>query len=153
MKNKWTKPSSMKRQTSWWIGIGLILLFLLLCLLIAFTQFKEYYDSLDPMLSTLQTTLIPLHPKVKEVQFFEGHKSYTINKRKIYLCLKDKRKQYYPFNMLLYVSIHELAHVLCDEIGHTPKFDSIFHHLLQRAIELNIYDPTQPILSDYCGHH
>jgi len=141
------------RNTSLLFSITIILFILILLAVIFVGQWKEYFDSLDPMLSTIQTTLLPLHPVVKEVQFFEGTKSYTINKKKIYLCLKDKNQNYYEFNMLLYVSIHELAHVLCDEIGHTPKFDRIFHELLQRAIRLGIYDPEIPILSDYCGHH
>jgi len=141
------------RNTTLLFSITIILFIFILLIVIFVGQLKEYFDSLDPMLSTIQTTLLPLHPVVKEVQFYEGNKSYTINKKKIYLCLKDKNNQYYELNMLLYVSIHELAHVLCDEIGHTPKFDRIFHDLLQKAVALNIYDPNLPILSDYCGHH
>ena len=39
-------------------------------------------------------------------------------KQKVYLCLKDENNEYYNDNMLIYVALHELAHVLCDEIGH-----------------------------------
>lgn len=135
------------------LGFIIILFIFVLIIIIILSQLKEYYDSLDPMLMTIQRNLMPLHPIVKDVQFYEGNKSYTINKKKIYLCLKDSNKEYYDYNMLIYVSIHELAHVLCDEIGHTPKFDQIFHELLQKGIQLKLYDPNKPIIKDYCGHH
>ena len=53
----------------------------------------------------------------------------------------------------MYVAIHELAHVLCDEIGHTEKFYEIFNNLLDKAENLNIYDSDIPIISNYCGHN
>ena len=55
--------------------------------------------------------------------------------------------------MLMYVAIHELGHVLCDEIGHTPKFHRIFRELLEKAENLKIYDPNIPIVMNYCGHN
>ncbi|NDE13739.1 hypothetical protein EBZ80_02295 [bacterium] len=120
--------------------------------LLVYKQVSEHYQQLDPMLQTIKDSLRPLHPRVESIDFFEGKKSYTINKKRIYLCLKDKNEEYYDQNMLLYVAIHELAHVLCDEIGHTAKFNRIFQEQLQRAVELGIYDPDKPIVRDYCGH-
>jgi len=139
-------------SSSFWLLLFLSLLCFLLFIFVFVTQWKEYFDQLDPMLSKLQSTLLPLDPRVRHLRFYEGKKSYTLNKRKIYICLKDEHKEYYDFNMLLYVTIHELAHVLCDEIGHTAKFDFIFHQLLQKAAHLGIYDPHKPILTDYCNH-
>ena len=42
----------------------------------------------------------------------------------------------------MYVLIHELAHVLCDEVGHTDKYRDIFNGLISEATSLGIYDPT-----------
>jgi hypothetical protein len=130
-----------------------IVLFILAVIgFIVYYQVVEYYQQLDPMLKIIQETLHPLHEKVKTLAFFEGNKSYTINKKKIYLCLKDEHQEYYDFNMLMYVAIHELSHVLCDEIGHTPKFNRIFQEQLEKAEELGIYDSSKPIIQNYCGH-
>ena len=113
----------------------------------------EYYEQMDPMLVRIRETLLPLHPCVANLKFYEGKKSYTINKKKVYLCLKDDDGEYYNFNMLIYVSIHELSHVICDEIGHTAKFHRIFRDLLELAEQKNIYDSSIPILKNYCGHN
>ena len=133
--------------------IILLILFILLLGYVIFSRVMEYYSQLDPMLRHIHQKLEPLDPKVKTLKFYEGNKSYTINKKKIYLCLRDEKNEYYNENMLLYVAIHELAHVLCDEIGHTEKFHRIFKQLLYKAQKMNIYDPSQPIVRNYCGHH
>jgi hypothetical protein len=121
--------------------------------LIIYRQVNEFYNQLDPVLITVKNSVQQIEPRISEnLQFFEGDKSYTINKKKIYLCLKDENGEYYDMNMLIYVAIHELSHVLCDEIGHTPKFHQIFQKNLEKAIQLGIYDPSKPIIQNYCGH-
>lgn len=112
---------------------------------------KEYHLQDDPMLYKLKHIMEPLHPEVKNLKLYKGNKSYTINKKKIYLCLRDKNGEYYPINMLLYVLIHEFAHYLNkDDIGHTEKFHKIFEQLLDKAYELGIYNPSIPPLDNYC---
>lgn len=130
----------------------ILLLFFLLISFLIYNQISEYYAQLDPILPVIKNHISQLHPVVDTIQLYEGNKSYTINKQKIYLCLRDEKQNYYDFNMLLYVAIHELAHVLCDEIGHTAKFHKIFQELLQKATELRIYDPNKPIIQNYCGN-
>ena len=131
-----------------------LLVFLILILInVVRTRVTEYYEQMDPMLVRIKETLIPLHPCVANLKFYEGKKSYTINKKKVYLCLKDDNGEYYNFNMLIYVSIHELSHVICDEIGHTAKFHRIFRDLLELAEQKNIYDSSIPIVKNYCGHN
>lgn len=131
-----------------------LLVFLILILInVVRTRVTEYYEQMDPMLVRIKETLIPLHPCVANLKFYEGKKSYTINKKKVYLCLKDDDGEYYNFNMLIYVSIHELSHVICDEIGHTAKFHRIFRDLLELAEQKNIYDSSIPIVKNYCGHN
>lgn len=136
-----------------------VICILLLCIVIYIlfscvcNQVTEYYEQMDPILSKIRETLLILEPSVKDLKFYQGKKSYTINKRKVYLCLKDENDEYYHFNMLMYVAIHELGHVLCDEIGHTPKFHRIFRELLEKAEALKIYDPNIPIVMNYCGHN
>jgi CRISPR/Cas system CSM-associated protein Csm2 small subunit len=131
---------------------GLIICFLIILIYLIFVRVREYYQQLDPMLDKIKNNLLPLHTKVKHIKFYEGKRSYTINKQRIYICLKDENNEYYDLNMLMYVSIHELAHAICNEIGHTEKFYRIFKHLLQKAEKLNIYNPKIPIISNYCNY-
>ena len=41
---------------------------------------------------------------------------------------------------------HELSHVICDEIGHTPKFHRIFEDIIKTKEEIKIYDSSIPLL-------
>jgi hypothetical protein len=92
--------------------------------------------------------------KIKyDVSLCKGEKSYTINKQDVYLCLKDEKDEYYDFNFLIYVQIHECAHLICPEIGHTPLFYELFDALLEKAVKLGIYDDTQPLIRNYCNYN
>jgi hypothetical protein len=131
-----------------------------------FNQIHEHYTQNDPKLKEIKDTfntffqsnivwkspLDILNTKniMEDIHFYRGEKSYTINKEKVYVCLKDDNNQYYNDNTLYYVIGHELSHVICDEIGHTEKFHRIFEALLLKMEEQGIYDPKIPITKDYC---
>jgi predicted metal-dependent hydrolase len=81
--------------------------------------------------------------------------SFSINKgEEIGFCLKSKKTgDIHDINLIMYVAIHEMAHIACPEIGHGDLFKKIFKLLTEVAIEINIYKlenyETQPI--EYCG--
>ena len=80
----------------------------------------------------------------------EKYTSYTINKgEKIVLCLRS----IHDMNTIMYVVIHEMAHIGCPEYGHTPLFKEIFKFLLTQASIIKIYTPVDYRLNpqDYCG--
>lgn len=134
---------------------GIICIFIIIIILSFFmlTRLVEGYKKDDPMLHVLKNKIRPLHPDMVDyIILLEDTKSYTINKKKIYLCLKDENGDYYDDNMLVFVAIHELAHVLCDEIGHTDKFQKIFQELLNKAADLQIYDPSVAPIQNYCEY-
>ena len=85
----------------------------------------------------------------------DKYTSYTINKgEKIVFCLRSKLfEEMHDINTLMYVVIHEMAHIGCPEYGHTPLFKIIFKFLLQESIKINIYNPidyrSKP--QKYCG--
>jgi predicted metal-dependent hydrolase len=72
--------------------------------------------------------------------------SFTIGKGvKVKLCLRDKspERRLYNINMIMFVAVHELAHIACDErvIGdpHTEKFWSIFRFLLLECERIKLF--------------
>ena len=129
----------------------ILLIIIILFILFIENQIKENIE-FDPMLLTLKEILKPVHPIISELKIYRGNKSYTINKEKIYLCLYDQNGEYYPINMLIYVLLHEIAHILNEyDIGHTPKFYEQFNKLLEKSISIGVYNPSIPIILNYCN--
>lgn len=79
---------------------------------------------------------------------YEGDQSYTFNKKKIYLCLNDGENSY-DYDMVMFVAIHELAHVICKDIGHTDEFWRINDELLEIAKSKGVYRGSK-ITRGYC---
>jgi hypothetical protein len=82
--------------------------------------------------------------------------SYSINKgEKIVLCLrsKDMSQRLTDINTLMFVTLHELSHIMTVSIGHTKEFWSNFKFILKIAVQLGVYNNIdysqnpQP----YCG--
>lgn len=134
--------------------IAIILSIILISLLIysIITQIRENHQRDDPILNELTKKLETIHPIVKNLEFYMGDKSYTINKEKVYICLKDKDNRYYDQNLLTYVILHEVSHAINNEVGHTNKFNDIFQDLLNKATSLGLFNPSIPIPKDYCDY-
>jgi hypothetical protein len=85
----------------------------------------------------------------------DEYTSYTINKgEKIVFCIRSKIiEEIHDMNTLMYVVIHELAHVACPEYGHTPLFREIFKFLLVESDKIGIYKITNYTENpkNYCG--
>ncbi len=92
---------------------------------------------------------------IMETPSDDKYTSYTINKgEKIVFCLRSKiLENIHDINTLMYVVIHEMAHVGCPEYGHTPLFRKIFKFLLEQSIIIDIYDPVDYRIEPqpYCG--
>ncbi|MHB2028939.1 MAG: Wss1p-related putative metallopeptidase [Acidimicrobiales bacterium] len=85
-----------------------------------------------------------------------GETSYAINKgQKIFLCLRRKSNPQVliEYNTLIFVILHEIAHLGNDTWGHKRDFWQVFKFILTKATEFNIYIPVdyvrQPVI--YCG--
>jgi len=87
---------------------------------------------------------------MSEISFREGTRSFTENKQNITLCLRNHSGEFYDTNSLMYVALHELAHVINDELQHTAKFRRIFDALLEHAAGVGLYDPSRAFVSNYC---
>lgn len=118
----------------------------------------------------LQSTF-PDKPQVKRLlQRFEAHPdrilestpdaehtSYSVNKgEKVHLCLRQRQggdETLVNENVMVFVALHEMAHMITDEIGHPPEFWNNFGWLLKEAEKIGAYQyqdfKAHPVR--YCG--
>jgi hypothetical protein len=130
-----------------------IFLLIVISVYVLYQYYVEEKSQKDPMVIWLKEQMMLVDPRASQLTFHKNNKSYSINKKRIYLCLEDKYGNYYSKNTLIYVSLHELAHCLNrKDTGHTPTFYAIFNQLLEKATKLKIYNPLIDIPSDYCSY-
>lgn len=94
---------------------------------------------------------------VQEASLYESGTSYTIDKGKeLHMCLRDKNSQHmrhHDINILMFVAIHELSHIMSVSYGHNVEFGENFKFLLEKAVECNVYVPENyaqnPV--QFCG--
>jgi len=94
---------------------------------------------------------------IKETLPTSEYTAYSENKgEKLAFCLnknKNNNDNLIDSNTLLFVAIHELAHIMTESVGHTDEFWQNFKFLLEHAVELKIYTPVdykkEP--ENYCG--
>ncbi len=94
--------------------------------------------------------------KIQEGQESSKHTSYSINKgEKIVFCIRSKstKKELVDLNTMVFVALHELAHIATESVGHTEEFWTNFRWILEEAINIGVYveqdfkSKPQP----YCG--
>ena len=120
--------------------------------------FKRYKD--DPATAAeprVQAMLERYNPEnMSENNIQDSTTSYSENKGdRIVICLRHKTEGY-PFvdeNTVMFVVLHEMAHLMTFSVGHTPEFWANFRRILNDAIGVSIYqnvnyshDPKP-----YCG--
>jgi hypothetical protein len=113
-----------------------------------FPEYKVYIKQLEKNLDDTNTTINETDPN-------SDLTSYSVNKgEELSFCLKSKKTgKIHDINLMMYVAIHELAHIANPEIGHGELFKKIFRKLLEEAVKLNIYKldnyAADPV--EYCG--
>jgi hypothetical protein len=87
-----------------------------------------------------------------------GDTSYSENKgQKIVVCLRDKTKPpEFPLideNTVMFVMLHEMAHLMTETIGHTQEFWLNFKRILHDAVKIGIYTSVNYAQkpTPYCG--
>jgi hypothetical protein len=87
------------------------------------------------------------------------HTSYSVNKgEKVHLCLRQREgpnESLVDENIMVFVGLHEMAHVITPSLGHGPDFWNNFGWLLKQAEAVGIYKyqdfKSHPV--SYCGLH
>ena len=82
--------------------------------------------------------------------------SYSVNKgQKLVICIKEKdlEETLIDMNTIMFVVIHEIAHIITKSIGHTDEFWENMKFLLKISISLGIYQEVnyKQKPQEYCG--
>jgi len=98
---------------------------------------------------------------LSEAAIDSRYTTFTVDKQDMHICLRsrDQSEKVYNINLLMYVVLHELAH-LCNYDrysypiqGHGAEFVNIFKILVSEAVNIGIYKYTdysrEP--QEYCG--
>lgn len=94
--------------------------------------------------------------KITESVSGTKYTSYSVNKgEKIVFCIRSKNnnEKLVKLNTMMFVAIHELAHIMTISIGHTKEFWDNMRFILKSAIKYGIYKKQnfkkKPV--PYCG--
>lgn len=133
-----------------------IAIFVVLVLIISYTMYISRLPGVcefDAILNRLISDAIKIEPRSETLEFFPSDESYTEDKRRVFLCLKDGSGKYYNYNHLIQVLIHELAHAFTEVIDKehkTPEFNNKHNEYRQKAAELNLVNLDDRVPHSYC---
>lgn len=110
---------------------------------------KDYIDYIGIIVTRLNTVYI------REVEKDSPYTSYSVNKgEELVFCLRNKKSfAFYDYNKILYVAVHEIAHIGCPEVGHTKLFFELNRYLLETAKNDGMYNfvDYNTVPEEYCG--
>lgn len=116
---------------------------------------KQRYPT-KPQVQRLVQNFVPDPRRFLESTPDAKHTSYSVNKgEQVHFCLRqrDPSEQLVDENVMVFVAIHEMAHMITESIGHEPEFWNNFGWLLREAEHMNLYRPqdfkSHPVM--YCG--
>jgi hypothetical protein len=124
---------------------------------IGIIKLREHILSLPPSKRPeYAERLMKFNPDSIQENILNIDTSYTINKgESVFFCIgsRDDHRQLYDINTLMYVSIHELAHIVSISVGHTDEFMKNFKDLLGHATDIGVYKYVDYSKSpqEYCG--
>ena len=116
-------------------------------------RLKQKYPN-DDRMSRLKRKFNP--DNIVETEPGSKYTSYSINKgEKMVLCLRsrDGQDRLVKQNVLMFVALHEMAHIMTISVGHTKEFWDNFEFLLKEATNMGYYDHIDFNNDnyDYCG--
>ena len=85
-----------------------------------------------------------------------NYTSFTENKGdKIVFCMRQRNKneELIDINTMMFVAIHEMAHIMTKDIGHNKNYWNNFRDLLQVSVDIGIYksEDYKATPKTYCG--
>lgn len=98
---------------------------------------------------------------ISEAAFDTRYTTFTVDKKDVHICLRtrDSKERLYDINLLMYVVLHELAHMCNFDkkgnaiTGHGREFIDKFKFLVLESIKIGVYTfsdySAEP--QEYCG--
>ena len=112
-------------------------------------------DSLDKNRKGVSKLVKNYNPNtLSETGIGAKYTSYSVNKgEKISICIRQTDNSFIKDNTVIFVVIHELAHVMTESIGHTKEFWDNMKFLLEEGEKVGIYEPInyKEHNEEYCG--
>lgn len=132
------------------------LLSLIRARLIEFVKYLRIKHPKDKRIERLARNFNP--NQISESTPDSKYTSYSINKgEKIVFCVRQRndKNELVDLNTMMFVSIHEMAHLMTISIGHTKEFWENMKFLLRQALskelQLYRYQPFHENPKPYCG--
>ena len=121
-----------------------------------YVYLKEKFPN-KPQIRQLAQNFVPDPARFEESTPAAEHTSYSVNKgEKVHLCLRQREgtnESLVQENIMVFVALHEMAHVVTPSIGHGPEFWNNFGWILKQAEAIGIYQyqdfKAHPVA--YCG--
>lgn len=93
---------------------------------------------------------------IQETRIDSHHTSFSVDKgEEMHFCLRDKTENFnlHPLNPLMFVALHELAHVASLKNGHGEEFQKNFVWILENAVQIGIWKNEDYAANNvkYCG--
>jgi hypothetical protein len=120
-------------------------------LIVLMEHLEKSFSLNDDRVRLLKNNFRP--DRLKEGVDTPGYTSYSINKgEQIVLCLRSNDKLV-DLNTMLFVVLHEFAHLSTESIGHTEEFWDNFKWILEESINIGIYTKQEFKVKniEYCG--
>lgn len=135
-----------------WVFLALALAALAVALYERLRDGRLGADASDAeLVDWLRLRLLFLHPAVREIPVDVGRCAFCQNRARITVRLRDPRGAVYPREDLLYVYVHELAHVLAEpeDEEHGPAFERAFDALRRRAEAAGLFPAGYVVSPSY----
>lgn len=133
-----------------WICVSIALLLSIFSIVMWFSRHTENYKvatdvESNQLFEKVKNDLSLLYPHQLSALDLKGlvscapEDSFTEDKRKVGICLRNPKGDFYPYEKILKIGIHELAHVMSkqhDPNHVTPEFINNYSYLMNKAYQL-----------------
>lgn len=133
-----------------WVCVSIAILISIISIIMYLTSSTENYKIASDtesmlMFEKVRNDLSQLYPHQLSAIDLKGlvscipEDSFTEDKKKVGICLRNPMGEFYPYEKILKIGIHELAHVMSkqhDPEHKTPEFINNYTYLMNKAHQL-----------------
>lgn len=119
-------------------------------------KLQSHLEKTEPSDPRTERIVMNFEPdKIQEGRDDKKLTSYSVNKQKVVFCLRSRQKERLleDLNTMMFVALHELAHIATVSVGHEDEFWINFRWILDHAVNIGIYtqEDYKSNPREYCG--